>query len=232
MSFVQASLATTAATQAASPQVRQLAAFIADEQTTVFNATFPFLGVGGFPFRLTALDTILLQTFGSQPATTIDSQFLALSTLFGLQSATLAQTEIFFGVSPSVKAFAQAGLFVTQQELQFGAALLGPSSTLSITGLFGSFNAINPTLVITNTGFGTTAVGTSGGFGPASTVGFGSGVAFGGFGFGTANGFGPGATFGTSAGFGPSSSVGFGPGVAFGGFGFGTANGFGPGNTM
>ena len=220
LSMILASFGTTEANQGADPRIRQLGQQIADEQTAILNATLPLLTVAGVPLQFSQFDVILLQTFPLQSPTTIDAQFTVLSTLYGLQFAALTQSELFLGVSPNVRAFAQAELFVIQQELLLNAALLGPISTLSITGLFGSFNALNPTLVI-GTGSGTIALSTSGGFGPSSTVGF-----------VPSNGFGPGASFGTSTGFGPSTTAGFGSSSAFGGFGFGSSSGFGPSNTV
>ena len=225
LSMLLASFGTVEANQGSNQQLRQLGAQIASDQTAILNATLPLLPVAGVPVQFSQFDTLVLQTFPLQSATTIDSQFLVLSTLYGLQFAALTQSELFLGVSPNVRAFAQAELFVIQQDLLFSAALLGPSSTLSIAGLFGTFNALNPTLVI-GTGSGTIALSTSGGFGPSSTVGFASSSGFGpssGFGVGTSNGFGPGAPFGTSTGFGSASTVGFGPGVTFG-----SSGGFGP----
>lgn len=226
LSLLQAGIGTVEAAQGSDARFRQFGAQLAAQEIALFNELLPALTPAGETLQLTQFDLQLANTFPNLTPEQMDSQFIALSTLYTLQSATLAQAETVLGSSPVVRAVAQQELFATQQEMLVDAGLLGSTTglaMLNLFGLLGSFDSIGvPGLIAAGqtTAFGTTAVGTSSGFGTSGTAGtFGNGISM---------GFGPGAGFGMNTGFGPGNTAG---GAAIGGFGpgasFGTSSGFG-----
>jgi hypothetical protein len=226
LSLLQAGIGTVEAAQGSDPRLRQFGAQQAAQELAFFNQVLPALTPAGETLQLTQFDLQLAGTFPNLTPQQMDSQFLALSTLYTLQAATLAQAETVLGSSALVRAVAQEEFFGNQQEMLVEAGLLGSTTGLAMVNLFGalgSFDSIGvPGLLAAGrtTSFGTTAVGTNSGFGTSGTAGT--------FGNGISTGFGPGAGFGMNTGFGPGNTAG---GAATGGFGpgasFGTSNGFG-----
>jgi hypothetical protein len=223
LSLLQAGIGALEAAQGSNASFRQFGSQLAAQEITFFNQVFPALAPAGATLQLTQFDLQLVNSFPGLTPAQMDSQFIALSALYSLQSHTLAQAETVLGSSPTVRTVAQEEFAGTQQELLAEATLLGSANSLALLNLFGfmgSFDSIGvPGLVAAGqtTTFGTT-FSPNGGFGPSSTVGV-----------GTSTGFGSGASFGMSTGFGPSTTAG---GSSTNGFGpnssFGTSGGFGP----
>jgi hypothetical protein len=211
LNLLEAWLGAVASAQGSSPQVRQFGAQLSSQQIGFFNEALSALQAAGQTVQFTQFDLQLFGSFTSLTPGQVDSQFMALATLYTLQSATLAQAETVLGSSPAIRTFAQEQLFAGQQELLVEANILGSTNTLGMANLFGllgSFDSIGVSGLsargTTAGAFGTGGSGVNNGFGPATTAGTGANGGFGpGAGVGTNNGFGPGSSFGTTNPMGP-----------------------------
>ncbi|MBN9119394.1 MAG: DUF4142 domain-containing protein [Planctomycetes bacterium] len=238
ISVMQWFLGTTEANQGSDPQIRAFGQQLANSEIALFNQLSSVLSGSGIPLQLTPIDQALISAVPGLAPTTLDSQFLSLSSLYGMQAAGLAQTESLLGTNANALAFAQSLFSPLQSQLQTGFGFLGPTATASTFNMFstlGGFGGVGP--FSTNVGVGTTAFGLTpfgANVGVGTTAFFTPVTGFGTFGAAPVGGFGPGATFGTSTGFGPSNTT-----TGFNNAGFGPANattgvdttGFGPANT-
>lgn len=144
---------TTVATQGFDPQIRAFGQQLASNEFALFNQVFPVLTASGIPLQLTPIDQALINALPTLVPTDVDSQFLFLSSLYGLQAFGQAQTEAVLGTNLLVRSFAQSQLAPLQNQLQFGFTLLGPTGTNTTLNTFTALSGSGPFSAGLGTGF-------------------------------------------------------------------------------